>query len=285
MIYEKIDLYKYFNIERKGATDGYLTAYCREGTTELGLKKRPAMLIMPGGGYWFVSDREGEPVALKYLQAGYSAFVLEYTVRTKFPVPLIEACMAAVYIRENAAKYFVDEEHIAAIGFSAGAHLAGMLGNLYCEPEIKSVLKQKSELAKISALVLSYPVVSMTEFAHEGSRDILTGKDESLYERLSLEKRITKDSPPAFIWHTVADDCVPAENSLMLARAYKAAKVPFTLHLFEDGWHGLCLCDNETNDLSEELPHIYHAGKWFELSLDWLSEHGFNVRKIGDKLC
>lgn len=278
MIYEKIDLYKYFNIERKSGADGYLTAYCREDVSGIGSRKRPAMLVIPGGGYWVVAEKESEPVALKYLYAGYSVFLLKYSCRTKFPVPLLEACMAVIYIRENAQKYFVDEEHIAAIGFSAGAHLAGMLGNMYREREIKSILKEKTELAGISALVLSYPVVSMTDFTHEGSRDLLTEKDGSLYERLSVQNRITKDSPPAFIWHTVTDDCVSVENSLMLARAYRAAGVRFALHLFEDGVHGLSLCDTESNNFSEVMPHVSHAGKWFELSLEWLAEHGFTVK-------
>lgn len=275
MKYEKVDLYEYFGVERNGANGGYLTAYCRNRIAAVEGERRPAMLVIPGGGYAFVSEREAEPVALKYLGVGFCSFVLQYSVQVPFPAALLEGCMAVVYIRENAAKYCVDSEHIAAIGFSAGGHLALTLANLYDCAQVQQVLREKTELAKISALVLSYPVVSLTDFTHAGSRNIVTGGDGALAELLSMERRITSNAPPAFIWHTVSDGSVPVENSLMLARAYKAANVDFALHLFEKGSHGLSLCDVETCGAIGAEPYLTHVGKWFDLSVDWLYDHGF----------
>ena len=277
MICDKIDLYKYFGIERK-SDGGYIKTYVRDSIGEIKPKTRPAMLVIPGGGYFMLSEREGEPVALKYMSYGYSSFVLQYSVNTKYPVPLLEACMAVVYLRENSARFFIDTNYIAAIGFSAGGHLAAMLANLYKEKEIMEILKDKTELAKVSALILSYPVVSMTRNTHCGSRDIITGGDEQLRDRLSIENRITEDSPPTFIWHTVADDCVAVENSLMLANALRKKGVPFAFHLFEKGGHGLSLCNEEVHNQTAEDYARDKNGKWFDLSLDWLSEHGFTVK-------
>ena len=108
MIYETIDLYDYFKIGRGGATGGYLTAYARSQLSELYRKTRPAILVIPGGGYGMISGREGEPVALEFLSKGYAAFRLKYTVETAYPVPLNEAVMAMRFIRENAARIATD---------------------------------------------------------------------------------------------------------------------------------------------------------------------------------
>ena len=197
MIYEKVDLYRYFGIERGEQAEGYLTAYVPDPLVpEIKAKLRPGMLVIPGGGYWFRSGREKEPVALAYLREGYCAFTLDYSVQALFPVPLLEAAMAMIYLRENAAKYGLDPAHLAAIGFSAGGHLAGMLSMLYEEPEIVSVLGERAKNARPDAVVLSYPVITMGERTHGGTRDVITGGREELLQRLSLENRVSKKAAP-----------------------------------------------------------------------------------------
>lgn len=281
MIHEKVDLYRYFGIERGEQAEGYLTAYVPASLEpELKAKLRPGMLVIPGGGYWFRSGREKEPVALAYLREGYCAFTLDYSVQTAFPVPLLEAAMAMIYLRENAAKYGLDPAHLAAIGFSAGGHLAGMLSLLYEEPEIVSVLGDRAKEARPDAVVLSYPVITMGERTHGGTRDNITGGSEELLQRLSLEKRVLEKAPPAFLWHTQEDDCVPVENSLLLAAAYRKAGVPFAMHIFEHGPHGLSLISPETSDQTEYDTRLVSVGKWFSLSLDWLKSRGFAVRPV-----
>ena len=281
MICETIDLYQYFGLEKQEGREGTLTTYVPHSIeNELRPKLRPGMLVIPGGGYRMRSDREKEPVALAYLQEGYCTFTLDYSVSTAYPAPLIEACMAMIYLRENAAKYHLDPAHIAAIGFSAGAHLAGMLSMLYEEPEIVSVLGERAKNARPDAVVLSYPVVTMGERTHGGTRDVITGGREELLQRLSLENRVSKKAAPAFLWHTQEDDCVPVENSLLLAAAYRKAGVPFAMHIFEHGPHGLSLISPETNDQTEYDTQLAPVGKWFSLSVDWLKSRGFAVKPV-----
>lgn len=274
MITERIDLYEYFKLERKGAAGGYLNVYARTPSKEINPKLRPATVIFPGGGYEFLSDREGEPVALAFLNLGYGAFVLNYSVRYPYPVPLNEAFMAMAYIRENAARYCIDGKKVAAIGFSAGGHLAGLLATA-TKGETKSIPVKTP--VRPDAVILSYPVVTMGKYTHEGTRNVITDGGKIPYDVLSVERRVAKESVPAFIWHTTEDHCVPVENSLMLAEAYRREGVPFGMVIFEKGWHGLSLCNAETDDRNECDLRISSAGKWLTLALDWLSARGFDV--------
>ena len=273
MFHERIDLYEYFGLQRPENGLGYLTTYAPKPSGEKRLKKRPAMLVHPGGGYHKVCDREKAPVAFQYLAASYATFVLEYSVApVAHPYPLLESAMAMIYIRENAEKFQVDTAHVAAWGGSAGGHACLALGTLFDEPILKEFLGEKVALVRPDAVVLAYPVVTADKnFWHEGSIKNISGGDEELAKRLSLETRINETSAPAFIWHTVADELVPVENSLMLATAYKKAGVAFELHLFEQGWHGASTATEEVNTPDEALQ------AWIPLSLTWLKKHGFGL--------
>lgn len=276
MIYEKIDLYAYFGVKKPVNGAGTLTAYCRERTGDLLEKLRPAMLVIPGGGYEYCSDREREPVALEFLHAGFSAFVLEYTVNAAYPIPLIEAAMAMCYIRENASKYSADPSRVGALGFSAGGHLAGMLATLFRDGCVKEILGEKP--VRPDVLLLAYPVISGGEYGHQGTMDRISGGDGGLKKRLSLETRVTKDCPPVFLWLSAEDDCVPPENSFLFAAACRKAGVPFELHLFEKGWHGTSVSNLETEGSEERVQKITHLSAWIPLALAWLKQHGFVVR-------
>lgn len=278
----RINLYEYFNLPKEEGASGYLTVYSRTPSKEIGAKKRPAMLVIPGGGYTMVSDREGEPVAIRFLVEGYCAFVLTYTTHAAYPVPLIEAGMAMAYIREHAEEYCVDGEKVAAVGFSAGGHLTGMLATMYGEKEVKDALGERAALVRPDAAIFSYPVVTTEDaFTHGTTKQIISGNGAIPPEKVSIEKRVTSDSVPAFIWHTFEDDCVPVENSLLLACAYKKAGVPFALHIFEKGWHGLSLSNAEVNNQTPADLALAPVGKWVELALDWLQARGFAVKTAG----
>lgn len=221
---------------------------------------RPAVLILPGGGYEHVSKRESEPVALEFLSRGYQAFVLTYTVKREniaLSEPEKEVADALVYIKENALRFDTFQDKIVLLGFSAGAHLA-----LSSQCHYKALNKN----SKVDALVLSYPVVTMGEYGHDGSIYNLTGGDEERKRYYSLEYEVTKDLPPVFMWHTTEDETVSPMNSLYLSSSLLKAGVPFEYHLFEKGKHGLSICTRDVGKREER------TSRWLELLFSWLEE-------------
>ena len=243
-----------------------LTTYVLDDPMERG-EKRPAILVCPGGGYAWCSPREAEPIAMEYVRAGFHAFVLNYTLApNRYPMSLEDASNSIKLIRENAEKWRVEEDHIAVIGFSAGGHLAASIGLLWNQEPIKT----EDESNRPNAVILSYPVITSGEFANKGSFTNLCGDDIELIEKLSLENCVTKDAPPMFIWHTFNDAVVPVENSLMLASALKKEDIPFELHIYPNGPHGLSTVkpdvDVNPSDVSKNV------SGWVDLSVNWLKE-------------
>jgi len=272
MITEKVDLYEYFGLKRPQNGCGYLVTYVHDPMEHRPNRLRPAMLVIGGGGYSYVSQREKEPIAFKFLAESYNAFVLEYSCApVAYPAQLNEGLMAMVYIRENAAKLGVIADRVAAIGFSAGGHLCAMLANLFDSEDAKKLLGDKASLARPDAVILSYPVISSGEKAHRGSFDNICAGNAELEKSLSLENRVKESSSPAFIWATANDGCVPSENSLYYALACKKHDVPFELHVFADGQHGLSLANEEVFTVNEPVQI------WVKLALVWLKNRGFCI--------
>lgn len=279
----KVDLYDYFNIARPEGGEGYLDCYIHEQEEDLGKNRlRPAMIAIPGGGYSMNCPREGEIVAMQFFADDYQGFCLHYSVApVRFPWALREAVMAVIYIRENAACLGVNENEIAAVGFSAGGHLCGSLGTMFACSEM-NILGARKALGRPDAVLLGYPVISYVQKPHLGSFKNLCGEDEALRCRLSLETQVTAESAPAFIFHTVGDTLVPVKNSLVMAAAYEDAGVPFTLHIFEQGSHGLCLAKpaSDTTDDAEwkTLPYSKDFALWVPMAKTWLAERGFGPK-------
>lgn len=201
-------------------------------------RRRPAILIIPGGGYAIGSDRESEPVALQFLAAGYQAFVLKYSCApSRYPVALLEMAEAMSMIRGHADEWHVDAGRVAAIGFSAGGHLAANLTTVSSDAELRDAGYDPAAV-RPDALLLCYPVITSGRFAHRGSFDNLLGDgkdDASLLELLSIEKHVDATMPPVFIWHTITDQAVPVENSLLMIQACRDAGVSIEAHLFPQG--------------------------------------------------
>ena len=217
------------------------------------------------------SQREAEPVALQYLKEGYNAFVLWYTVAPKhFPHALREVAASVELIHRNAEAWNCDESLVAILGFSAGGHLAALYSNAYDWPEVREVLPESKP---VQASVLCYPVISADPaVAHMGSFECLLGHlpltaEET--ERFSCDRLVRDTTPPAFLWHTSEDNCVPVQNSLRYATALADHHVPFELHIFPYGYHGMSLCTRETLD-GEITPGMQHAQCWVEESCRWL---------------
>ena len=273
----RTDLYAYFGRERAGKPRGFLYSYRHTGSREIAEKKRSAILIFPGGGYSFVSEREWEPVALYYYGRGLDAFVLDYNVAPDcgYPTLLLEAGMAMLYLRRE-ARDFPDARKVAVVGFSAGGHLAGCISYLWDDPALQAAFGAECGAIRPDAAILSYAVVTADErYWHRDSFQNFCG-DKAAYEAYSLEKHIRREAPPTFLWATTPDDCVPVENSLLLYTALHRAGVSAEMHLFEEGWHGLSTADIEVCE--PPLPSfLAHVRNWLPLSLGFLRAHGFTV--------
>ncbi len=284
---ETVDLYEYFKVKKPEGARGILTSYVANVSREIDVERKlPAMLVIPGGGYYMVSDREAEPVALKYVAAGFNAFILNYSVAEDsslhYPYQLVEAEMAVAYIRLNAESLHIDAKKVAAVGFSAGGHLCASLGSCHNCPEAEEIFKP-SVCVKPNAVILGYPVISSdVRFAHIDSFRNLCGADnEKDFKKTDVLNLIDGKSAPAFIWSTNNDNAVPCENAIRAALKYNEAKVPFSLHVFGKGEHGLSVADatvygyaNPLNEMSVSAP------EWVRLSLEWLDEQGICTKLI-----
>lgn len=247
----------------------YMNSYLLEENESS--NKRSAVLICPGGGYGSTSEREAEPVALRFNEAGFNAFVLHYSVAPRrHPQPILDISRAMCIIRENAEKWNIHSDKIAVCGFSAGGHLAASLAVHHDKDFIFQTLGIKSGMNHPNALILSYPVITSERFAHLASFKNLLGDtpSEDLKHLMSLEKHVSEKTPPTFLWHTFEDQAVPIENSLVFAQALRNHNVPFELHIYPDGPHGLSLATGETAFHPQQIN--YHASSWIKLCFEWL---------------
>lgn len=237
-----------YSYERAFGFVPYLHAYLHEDGTA-----RPCMIVAPGGGYRYCSTGESEPVAVKFYEKGFQTFVLVYTCNPLMDVPLLTQPMkdlsrAARCVRKNAARFHIRTDRLIFCGFSAAGHLCASVSNHW-----QDVREENPEFQAYSnrpnAVILGYPVITSGKYAHRGTIEALTGEGKSetgeLAEYFSLERQVTADTPPTFLWATATDETVPVENSLLYARALKERDVPFALHIFSKGRHGLSTADEK----------------------------------------
>lgn len=263
MIHERINIWDGFTNPNKlkNTYEPYMDTYILDGD-----KKRDAVLILPGGAYYFTSDREAEPIAAKYNAAGFNAFVLYYSVvPSKYPQSLLDTARSMSIIKENAEKWHINK--IAVCGFSAGGHLAASLGEYWDKPFLFKIPGIEKNDTRPDAVILNYPVITSGKFTHKESIINLIGEnpDSSLLDEVSLEKHVSKNTPPCFIWATFEDGAVPVENSMLFAQALRKAGVEFELHIYPKGGHGLSLATKETDS---DNPHV---STWMNLSIEWLN--------------
>ncbi|GFZ29958.1 acetylesterase [Clostridium zeae] len=268
-------------------------------------KKRPSIIVCPGGGYLGTSDREAEPIAMKFATQGYNTFVLRYNTcfnkmeidfsnlpqvneRAVYPGPLFDLAKAMMVIKENAEEWFVDSEKISICGFSAGAHLAASIGVHWQDELLKEKFKVSNETFKPNAVILGYPLLDynlmkeeVEEIGNEWVREFWKVSNKAIFGKSELTKEelaelsptnyVTPNTPPTFIWHTADDGLVYVSNTLKFASELTKNKVPYELHIFENGVHGLSLCDETT---ASEAAHInQHCAHWFDLAVEWLKKH------------
>jgi acetyl esterase/lipase len=284
-----------------------LTSYILDNSQEIKIKRRPTVIICPGGGFLMTSDREAEPIAMKFAGEGYNTFVLRYTTHfnkqnidfinlpkgnedSKYPRPLFDLSKAILTVRKNADEWSVDTNKIFVCGFSAGGHLAASLGVHWNDDLLKDKFKVESELFKPNGLILGYPVLDYTLMEElklekndeslnqfwEISNNALFGEpnpSEEYLKKLSPVNYVSRNTPPTFMWHTASDGLVGVRNSLNFATELSKKEIPYELHIFENGGHGLSLCNEVT---ANEPAHINrNVEVWFDMVLTWLKKYSF----------
>jgi acetyl esterase/lipase len=233
-----------------------------------------AMVICPGGGYGGFAAHEGAAYAEWLASNGITGVVLKYRLGShgyRHPVMLQDVSRAVRVTRSKAAEWKIDPKRIGLMGSSAGGHLASTLLTHFDAGKADATDPVERESSRPDLGVLCYPVISMGPLTHAGSRTNLLGKDPApdLVELLSNEKHVTAQTPPCFIFHTAEDNAVKVENALEFAAALRKAGVPFELHVFEKGAHGIGLGKGRAGTGPESL----HP--WTRACLDWLKLHGF----------
>ena len=214
----------------------------------------PCMIVLPGGGYAVVVPPEGELVAKRFNELGYSCFVMTYTTNQTMRAPVMDQAMrdlarAIRFVRKNASEYRIDPDKLCVCGFSAAAHVCGSVCDYWDEIE-ESDPEYKDISCRPDAAILSYPVITSGEYAHKDSFKFLLGGDiydrtddeaKALLDKYSLEKHVKPTNPPCFIWQTEADNLVPVKNSYLYAEACKNAGVKYEHITFPEGFHGLSI--------------------------------------------
>jgi acetyl esterase/lipase len=230
-----------------------------------------AVVICPGGGYAHLAAHEGNDYALWLNQHGIAGFVLKYRLGSngyRHPAMLQDAARAVRLVRARAADWKVDPHRVGIMGSSAGGHLASTLLTHFEAgiPEAKDAVERQSSRPDLG--ILCYPVISLGEYAHGGSRANLLGTNPppELVKLLSNELQVTSNTPPCFLWCTYEDRTVPMENSLNFAQALRKNQVPFDLHIYQKGKHGLGIADK---------PPFTTPHPWATDCLFWLKQQGF----------
>lgn len=224
-----------------------------------------AMVVCPGGGYGGLAQHEGKDYAEWFARHGITAFVLKYRLGSagyRHPVMLGDAARAVRTVRAQAEKWSIDPARIGIIGSSAGGHLASTLLTHFDEGDPSSRDPIEKQSSRPTLGILCYPVITLGEFTHQGSKRNLLGDNppEDLVELLSNELQVTTDTPPTFLWHTMEDTAVPAQNSMLFALALQKNKIPYELHIYEKGRHGIGLANGHP---------------WTDQCLRWLKLHNF----------
>ena len=223
----------------------------------------PCVVVLPGGGYHGRARHEAGDIAEFFNSRGMHAAVVEYRVAPNcHPAPLADAQRAIRILRANAKAWKIDPNRIVTCGFSAGGHLCA---STILFPDVYSETYEKDEIDNESCIpngaILGYPVIHVTDdMGHVGSgRNLLGDRYEELKEQFNLENYVNESTPPVFLWHTSEDSAVNVKNSLLFAEKLRDAQVPFELHVFPHGKHGLGLAKTYSD-----------VSKWANLAADWI---------------
>ena len=277
---------------------------------------RPVVIICPGGGYHYLSDREATPIALQYVAAGFHAIVLHYGVNefAVMPGPLKDLADAVSYVRRHSKEWLVNPDQVFVSGFSAGAHVAASLGVFWNNALQLPDYADCPELIRPNGMILGYPVLDLASSTNrldigttpdmkitDISYDMIhpnmpleqifvmdkrekryfvdfevamnayifggpyTKENEKFY---SLQNQVSIDTPPTFIWHTAQDNLILPANALKFVTALEKFHIPYELHIFGEGGHGLALGTKTTARDDSQI--VEAVQPWMDLAIAWL---------------
>lgn len=270
MIHEVIDLWDGIDCEGK-MDDKFkptMTTYIRSGK-----QKRGLVVIFPGGGYSMTSPREAEPIAMQFNKENYHAVFVDYSVAPRrHPQPLMDAARALTLVKSKASLWHVDMDQLYVCGFSAGGHLCASISNLYHEKWLNEKNGIDLKNVTLKGAILSYAALLYGEHMHRGTFLNLLGEDasEEIRNGMSMENCVHEKTPPTFLWHTVDDPSVPVENSLFYAMALRKYGIPFEMHLYPTGPHGISLATAEVATSEDQIND--HVAGWTDLCIQWMKQ-------------
>ncbi len=285
MIYATIPL-------QEGITKATITIYVPEscyGNENRG--GRPAVILCPGGAYMGITEKEAEPVALRFLSEGFCAFVLRYSIGAelaRFPSPFIDAAAAVRMVRENAEHWGIHPDKIGICGFSTGGQVATVLAATWREDYFVRALMRDSIWYRPNALLLGYPLLDFDRFLlrNQGKspeQDTLlqmltqttlgtAQPEKSMLEEWNVANRVSPDMPPTFLWTTAEDQLISPEDYEDFLRALTKHCIPHEFHVFEKGSHGVSLGDRTVGYSDEEIKGLGNTPEWAERAIHWVRQ-------------
>lgn len=266
MDYKKLMLKEITNLNV--GSESFVEIYLNDKDYEVNIDPRPAMIVVPGGGYEFCSQREGEPIALRFASEGFNCFVLHYSCFAKYNLPHLELAVLVDYIKKNATDLNIDQERVLMAGFSAGGHLIASYAYLY--KEFEELYNFKKDYLKPYSIILGYPVTSMYISTNSHTKEIISGNEEGLIKKLSVIENVDSNYPPTFIFTTKNDACVPTSHSYLLAEALEKNGVYNKLLVFENGSHGGSLFNRNVYNADTDFDSIKQNRTWIEESINFI---------------
>ncbi|VDG20123.1 esterase [Lactobacillus paraplantarum] [Lactiplantibacillus mudanjiangensis] len=232
----------------------------------------PVVIICPGGGFAYHSERETTPIVLRFLAAGMHAIVLPYQVitadKTVYPTAIQQIAETLNWITKQAEQHHVDCQRLIFAGFSAGGHVVATYNSIATNATLRGQYQLDHGQGQHAAIILGYPAIDLTVgFPNDAATRQQITPDETLW---AAQKTVTSAAKPAFVWQTATDALVPAENSLWYVQALLRAGVPVEYHLFGDGKHGLALADHVTTHPTKPAYLNAPAAEWVTMALHWL---------------